>query len=338
VTDGRLHYSALRAFAKSPAHYLALLERPRTDSAPMRLGRLVHALVLGGAYVIFDGTRRGKTWDEFQAQHDGEDIFTVSEHEDAQRIASAVIAHDEAMSLLAGEHELSLQWTLDGRECAGRIDALTPECVTDLKTTADAHPERFTRQAIRMGYHAQLAWYADAVASTGRPRPTRHCLVAVETEHPHVITTLELTPAAVEAGRALYRSWLAQLADCERTGRWPGYAEGTIPLDVYRATEEEDAMEGLVIGNGNGNGHGDITAEIAALRQRQAELFGQAEAERRDLLTRLGALCGLLGPIRRADIPRGVLIRRERKTAPVPSPAHVKRARKPKPEPTEATA
>ena len=336
---GALHYSNLRAFAKSPAHYRALLERPRSDSGPMRIGRLVHAIILGGDFVIFDGTRRGKAWDEFQAEHDGKDIYTASEHEDAGSVARAVLGHPEAMALLAGERELGLTWDLDGRPCAGRIDAVCGATVADLKTTADANPDRFVRHAIKMGYHAQLAWYADGLASAGRPRPTRHCLVAVETEFPHVITSLELTPGAVEAGRALYRSWLAQLADCERTGHWPGYVEGTIPFDVAlpNGDGEEDAMEGLVISDISPVGAGavDPLERLARLRQEQADLFDALKRERIDTLVRLASQCAALGPITRADLPDGIL-RRHRKVAT--KLAAAKRPRKAKAETAEQAA
>lgn len=336
-----LHYSALRAFAKSPAHYRALLERPRSDSGPMRIGRLSHAIVLGGDFVVFDGTRRGKAWDEFQAANEGKDIFTVSEHEDAQSIAKAVMGHEEAMNLLSGEHELPLRWTLDGRECAGRLDALSACCVTDLKTTSDAHPDRFTRQAIRMGYHAQLAWYGDAVVATGRPRPARHCLVAVETEFPHVITTLELTTGAIEAGRALYRSWLAQLADCERTGHWPGYVEGTIPFDVTVPAfdnGEEDAMGDLVISDIStvGAPTQDPLERLARLRQEQADLLDTLKRERVQTLARLATQCAELGRITLADLPDGILRKRVRKAAQKAVAA--KRGRKAKAEPAEQAA
>lgn len=338
-----LHYSTLRGFAKSPAHYRALLERPRSDSGPMRIGRLVHAIVLGGAFVVFDGTRRGKAWDEFQAANEGKDIYTASEHEDASSIARAVLGHEGAMELLEGDRELALAWNLGGRDCAGRIDTYNERrlFVSDLKTTADANPDHFVRHAIKMGYHAQLAWYADGIIAAGRPSPRRHFLVAVETEFPHVITSLELTPGAVEAGRALYRSWLAQLADCERTGHWPGYVEGTIPFDVTAPAfddGEEDSMGDLVISDLTQGAApvADPLARLERLRQEQTELFDTLKRERIETLARLAHQCAALGPITRADLPDGILRRRHRKVAP--KLAAAKRPRKAKAETAEQAA
>ena len=50
-----VHFSALKHIGRSPAHYLANLETDR-DSPAMQLGRLIHAMVLGGApYAIWEG-------------------------------------------------------------------------------------------------------------------------------------------------------------------------------------------------------------------------------------------------------------------------------------------
>ena len=87
-----VRFSNLRLMAKSPAHYRAALDGEREDTLAMRLGRLVHALVLGGDYLVWDGTRRGKEWDRFAEENAGREIVTASELAQAEPVAAAVSA------------------------------------------------------------------------------------------------------------------------------------------------------------------------------------------------------------------------------------------------------
>jgi exodeoxyribonuclease VIII len=87
---------------------------------------------------------------------DGDDWFR------AKACIDAVNAHPAASQLLAGaERELSLFWT-DARyhvPCKARYDARNHGLVMDLKTTQDASPEGFARQAANLLYHCQAAHY-----------------------------------------------------------------------------------------------------------------------------------------------------------------------------------
>ncbi len=67
-------------------------------------------------------------------------------------------------------------------------------------------------------------------------------------------------------------------------------------------------------------------SKITALRQQQEALLAAAKEERADLLASLAGLCALLGPLTRAEIPDGVIKRRERKVAKV---AKIRKAKAP---------
>ena len=227
-----VRFSNLRLMAKSPAHYRAALDGEREDTLAMRLGRLVHALVLGGDYLVWDGTRRGKEWDRFAEENAGREIVTASELAQAEPVAAAVSASELAAPLLDGAHEQTIEWEIGGRKCQGRLDVLNAAFITDLKSTTNAEPEWFSRHGAKMGYHAQLAWYADGAKAAGLVIAPRCYVVAVEMKPPHVVTCLELTPHALDMGRRAYRLWWERLMVCERSDYWPGYVEGIAPLDV----------------------------------------------------------------------------------------------------------
>lgn len=229
---GPVHYSRLRHIGRSPLHYYQAVTGPHEDTLGMRMGRLIHSLVLGGPFVVYEGTRRGKAWDEFATAHDGEEIVTVSEFDAAVPVAEAVTAHADAQRLLAGQRELALEWVAAGRKAAGRLDCLGSSFVTDLKSTTNSEPGWFGRHAVKMGYHAQLAWYMDGVEAAGLPAPQDAFIVAVEAKAPYAVVCYQLTPRALDMGRRTYRLWLERLAVCEQSNFWPGYVQSVTPLDV----------------------------------------------------------------------------------------------------------
>ena len=239
---GHVHFSALKQMARSAAHYRHAITSPAPSSAAMNLGSAVHALLLGGAgdVVKFAGSRRfGKAWDEFSAAL-GPDaiVLTADEWEDAQGMAAAVMAHERAKELLAGAHEQEIDWNIGDHACHGRLDVLrdregVTRGVVELKTTTDARPAFFARTALRLGYFAQVPWYMDGVRLGKRRLLCEEgFFVAVESKRPYVVQTFQLTPSAIEFGRAQYRGWLERVAVCTASNAWPGYQETDAILDT----------------------------------------------------------------------------------------------------------
>lgn len=238
-----VRFSRLKSMGRSPMHYRHAIDSDHVDSASMRLGRLVHWRLLGGlpddedgAIVVYDGERRGKAWTEFEAANAGKDIVTTKEYEKSEPIAAAVLADPVAPRFMAGRHEVPVAWKLGDRACSSRLDVLgelrdVGPFLCDLKTTTDASPEAFKRQAWKMAYHAQLAFYADALKSTGIETKA-HYLVAVETKAPHAVTVLRLTDNILNEGRRLYRSWFERLMVCESDDNWPSYSQHCVEFDV----------------------------------------------------------------------------------------------------------
>lgn len=235
-----LRFSLLKAMAQSPAHYQHALAGGRTETTGMRKGTAVHSTLLGGARVVVyeDGVRRGKAWDAFRAQHADATILIPSEAEAVIGMRAAIERHAQAMQLLAGVRERTIQWRIGARACSGTPDVVDyglAGAVVELKTCRTSNPERFVRDAQWMGYHAQLAWYLDGVAAadpTVLEPPRRAAIVAVESVAPYPVTVFELTSTAIEMGRRLWRGWLERLQVCEEAGHWPAYTDAIVPFDV----------------------------------------------------------------------------------------------------------
>jgi hypothetical protein len=242
--DVRLRLSTLKSIGKSPMHCLHSMRTPYEPSLSMRIGSGAHALLLGGPKIVtFPGkVRRGKEWDAFELEHAGDLILSETEANTAEAINASVRANPLACRVLFQPgmvYEDTINWDWRGKPFRCTPDARGPSHLVDLKTTRDAEPERFLRDAIRMGYHAQMGLYGLAMEAAGGSKPRASYIVAVENKAPHPVTVLELTPRAIDQGERLCRTWLDRFKECERSGVWGGYTEQIVPFDVIDGVMDE---------------------------------------------------------------------------------------------------
>lgn len=235
-----VRFSRLKQMAASPAHYLHSCQAGDDEggeSLPLRLGTATHSLLFEGGsnLAVYDGRRAGKQWEAFddEARAAGLHVVNRKEYDQASAIAAAVRGHALASSLLLAPstvREQRIDWTRAGRACRSTPDAVNhgDKLLIDLKTTRCAEPEWFAREAVRRAYHAQLAFYDEAV---GADDQWQHLIVAVESKAPHPVVVWRLSPAALDAGRALVTTWWEQLRQCEEANHWPGYTDQMQTLD-----------------------------------------------------------------------------------------------------------
>jgi hypothetical protein len=99
----KLSFSALKAFARSPAHFAYYKKRKFKGSAPMRRGKLTHELVLEPdkeVLVIDVATRANKQFKEAVEQYGEDGVFTRKEYNEAKNLAAAVMNHPLANKLI----------------------------------------------------------------------------------------------------------------------------------------------------------------------------------------------------------------------------------------------
>lgn len=262
-----LNWSMLKMMAKSPAHYRHAVKHGTTDTAALKAGRALHTAVLEPRffsirYATWDGPRRqGKDWEAFDAQaaENGQEVLKLEEVLELQVMAEAVRANPQASRLLSGgEAEQSLLWTVESpqlgelaavkRPAKSRIDYRGPLGLVDLKSTRDASPDGFGRQAWSLGYLGQAAFYVDAnEAVTGDAAP--FFIVAVEKAAPFVVQVYEVSEHLISIGRDHYRDLLCRLAMCEASGNWHGYVDGVaqlaLPAWVEREFDEDVSDTGI---------------------------------------------------------------------------------------------
>jgi len=232
-----VRFSRLKLMARSPLHYAAATVE---ETMAMEVGSAVHSLVLGGQRVtIWDKVsdkgnpcpRRGKDYEAFEADNHGALILTPGEYDSATAIANAVKANRLAMKALDGDLEQECTWRFGKRQCAGRMDAIAFDGVTELKVSNTADPARFIWHALKMGWLSQGVWYLDGLAAGGRL--LEHVrIVAVEPKPPYAVTVFRLSANTIDQARRTYRGWFERLLVCERNDEWPPYAQSEVELDV----------------------------------------------------------------------------------------------------------
>jgi exodeoxyribonuclease VIII len=256
------NFSTLKLMARSPANYRHNLLEGRPDTNALKLGRATHIAVFepekfAGAVARWEGgTRRGKDWDVFCAEHKTQDILTEAEHDMCLSIGAAVRADAIAKRFITGGRgEVTLRWTYQRKAmgelpgfsmaCKGRVDFLpSAGGICDLKTTLNAEPEKFGRQAFDLEYGVQGAWYHDGgLLADVRDGP--YIIIAAEKKAPWVVQCYEVDATAMQLGRERYVSWLDRLNYCREHAEWPGYAVGVLPLELPRwALNETEGVDG----------------------------------------------------------------------------------------------
>lgn len=236
----RVRFSALKNMALSPAHYLWSVRNEMEQTLAMRLGSGAHALLFDQRVVLWDqpakkgsgkAPRNGGAWDDFCAKHEGALILNAAEMREATAMADAIRSHPIAASLLLDGQiaEQTIEWSFGDRACRSTPDSRGPRGLVEVKTTRCSEPGRFSRDAFYRLYHAQLAYYSEAIRRTsGDPGPVH--IVAVESKPPHVVTVFSVSERDLEQGARSWRLWFEQLLQCEASGVWPGYSDCIVPF------------------------------------------------------------------------------------------------------------
>jgi hypothetical protein len=230
-----LSYSALKAFAKSPNHYLQYVNREFVETPAMVLGSALHCAVLepyeyDKRYIIapkFDRrTKAGKEQAEaWELAADGKTHITAEQDQAVQAMKHAIRSHSEAMRLLQGmKYEQTIADELYGIPFKGIADAIGGGAVIDLKTCQDASPDGFRRSASNFDYHLQAAIYTMLTDSN------RFYWIAVEAAAPYNVAVYKPTHDSLAAAK----EYLSQLV--ERFRKWDGepvgYGENIYELDL----------------------------------------------------------------------------------------------------------
>jgi len=236
-----LNWSSLKHMASSAKLYRWRIDHPRPDTPALDLGTAVHCAVLepdtfDDRYIVRPKgiDLRKKAGKEWKASIDPDKpLLSYDQGWAVEHIRRAVAEHPIAAEILEGtRREETVTWTIDGVACKGRVDAIAPDRLVDLKTTSKGLA-RFERDTASMLYHCQLAWYADGCDDANLlPVDAPVYIIAAETVEPYDVGVYCLPPEVLEVGRATYERLLGYWCECTRADRWPGQCPGLQNLEL----------------------------------------------------------------------------------------------------------
>lgn len=263
-----LSRSALWEFKKSPWHYwhkyLNPNRIPQHSTPAMKLGELVHALVLEPQYfieryavkpILFDVPRCGLLKDlgreEFEKQKrerelaqgvnermmltfatksEGREIITDELYAEARKYADAVLSDSVAQALFTNvrvENSIYFTHKKTGLQCKVRPDAWAGSVVTDLKTCIDASFDAFQSAAYRSGYFIQAAMIKQALESIGIELE-KFIFYCVEKTPGIPCVYYELEPEALLRANSEFDTLMYGIADCFESNSWDSYSSQSL--------------------------------------------------------------------------------------------------------------
>ena len=239
---------------KSPFHAHRRLSSENTQDTTdeMDQGTVVHALLLGkgkGHVVIAD--KDGEPFKDVRtnaakaarAAAHARGFVPMLAHKVKPMLDLATRLRDNLETdhgvYLTGTSELAVHWTETASNgdpvlCRGMLDHWRPDIATayDLKIVGDASPAKVARKVLDFGYDIQAHAYTTAIERVLPELTGRVQFVILFCEaSTGVITPAVLAGTMRELGAMKWRRAVNTWAQCQASGKWPGYA--TQPIAVH---------------------------------------------------------------------------------------------------------
>jgi exodeoxyribonuclease VIII len=261
---GLSHSEAKLMRTKTPHHLHMRRLHPshdlRKQTPQMMLGTALHTLALEPAAfeqrycTDLDENRNSKAYREFARACANAGLTPLSD-DDRERVFAmrdSLMSHPEiAASLTGGRSEVS-GWFTDpasGVLCKYRADYVKPirierACLlVDVKTTADASLDAFSRSIAAFGYHTQCDWYVNGHALAANLECEGMLFVVVETEFPYACAAYTLDTDSLAQAARLNARVRAAYRDCMASGIWPGYGDAVQEIGLPRWAYTQEKTE-----------------------------------------------------------------------------------------------
>lgn len=176
--------------------------------------------------------------DYIKSRFDGE-VVSYKDMEIINGIADAIKAKPVTHKILSmeGKREVTLFWDEQGIQCRARLDLLaTKGLIADFKTTTNASPEGFQRQAYNYDYHMQAYWYQRGWQRlTGETLP--FLFIPAEKEPPHCVAAYQADKDMLDLGAIDCVKALGIYEQCLEQGTFHDYPDTITPLGLPKWAE-----------------------------------------------------------------------------------------------------
>ena len=242
-----INASAIKKGRTSMLHMHHEMTKAETPSTPaQRRGTLIHLRTLepdrfNEDVVVYDGTKRGKKWDEFKENNEGKEVLTPLEVTYYNLIYDKIMEHPEARMLIEeSQHEVSMQW--EGTYGMGKARAdMVSDFIADLKSTGTVDPVKLQKHTFNQGWHIQMGWITEGLETLGRQDMTSY-IIAVEQEAPHDVAVFEMDDDYVKMGQDEAHKLAVKYRACELDGKFQGCVDGiqTLSAPEYAKEKKDD--------------------------------------------------------------------------------------------------
>lgn len=231
-----LSFSAIKAFAKSPSHFLRYKIGDRVETPAMKKGTLIHCAILEPEelekrYTTMNRkdmpnpdsdfrNSENKAWKkamEAKAQSEGKEIVDPSEWDNAVRHRDLAYSNQVIAPYLNGlrRREWRTEWEFEGFKWRGVIDGLGPAYELDLKTVSDASPDKMKYLLPGEKYHWQHFLYRQS-PEVGGYFKAFNLLVDGE----YGISLLKIQDHQIQKAEAEIRETLERFKFCAENDQW----------------------------------------------------------------------------------------------------------------------
>lgn len=225
----------------------------KKETEAMRLGRFIHKAVLEPkefleTVVVYPGaTRRGKEWEAFKAEHDGDWIVKQDEYDELMAIHAEVMANKDAVAIIeASQTELTLKWDDTGvGPCKARLDGYSEKYgILEIKKTKDAEMQSFARQFAGLKYDIQLGWYSLGVEQALKRSQCPAHVIAIEVGDVIDVAVYRVPTIAITIGKKRAMEIAKKYRACEQSGNFEGVSSGLteMVMPAWYGEEEMAAM------------------------------------------------------------------------------------------------
>lgn len=233
--------SDLKNMKESPSKYLWEKEHPMRPTEAMTIGTAIHMALLEperfeSHYTVmpkFDRrTKAGKAaFEDWNTLNKGKNPISQEDMDTVNKVMERATDNDFMMQFFSDGYKEASFFSKDEqtglfKRC--RTDNFVPSkgAIVDLKTTMCARRRVFEKSITDFLYFVQAAYYMDIVEEATGTAPDMFIIVAVEKTKDCDMNAFILSKQAIDEGRKCYRKWLNKLAECKRTNKWHGYADG----------------------------------------------------------------------------------------------------------------
>lgn len=256
-----LRSSDLKKLDKSPLHFKSAMLHKAPISALLQRsfdkGSAFDTLMLHGLTAFENRISIEPKWDKrtdkyqrWKKSNQHLLILSQTEKEDILQMQHCAMAKKQFANIFhsPGHAHKTIIWqdSSTGIWCKAEIDWICSDgTVVDLKTAADASFWFFQRQASRLGYANQGAFYLEGLRHVTGIEHDRFFLAVVETSRPFESHVFRVGSDQLINAHTENQTRMEVLRRCLHTGQWPGYQDRIIDLESghYEYDDSLDDME-----------------------------------------------------------------------------------------------